>query len=178
MEQILKESFAGCEMSKQAARVSRYATPLAVMLVTMGLIICQPASPVKELTIGLLAFSIVFNLAAVPFIARAKDPHFWIHIRVYVNLAVNVLIVYYLGGYWKPSWFLLALTPLATAIYDSRRMTLLSALGVGALLLLIEATRKLSSPIEWCEQAANVLFILLVSLLINELVASTRPQKT
>ncbi|MFA6319108.1 MAG: prepilin-type N-terminal cleavage/methylation domain-containing protein [Elusimicrobiota bacterium] len=168
----------GCEdLSKRAALVSRYATPLAVLLVALGVAISQPVSPVKELSIGLLVFGLVFNYAALPFISKMKDPSCCVHIRVFVNLAANALIVYLLGGYWKPAWLLLALTPLATAVYDSWNKTLASSLVVGALLLLIEATRKLSSPLEWAETAANALFIVLVSLLVNELAHHSRSER-
>ena len=55
--------------------------------------------------------------------------------------------------------------------------TATSGLGVGVLLLLIQATRKLGSPLEWAEQAANILFIVLVSLLVNELAHHSRGTK-
>lgn len=177
MERVLNGNGACENISKRAALVSRYATPLAVLLVTLGVVISQPVSPVKELSIGLLLFGLVFNYAAVPVLARMKDASCCVHVRLFINLGVNALIVYFLGGYWKPAWLLLALTPLATAVYDSWNKTLLTSLGVGALLLLIQATRKLGSPLEWAEQGANVLFIVLVSLLVNELAHHSRSEK-
>lgn len=156
--------------------VGRYATPLAVLLLGLGIAASQPAGSVRAIAVGLLAFGITFNLAAVRWIRRAQDPSGFIHSRVAVNLAANALIVYFLGGHWKPIWLLLALAPVATAVYDSRARTLVSALGASALLLGIQATRPFSSPLDWSEQMANSLFIVLLSLLINKLSASVRAE--
>ncbi|HAH05150.1 MAG TPA: hypothetical protein DCM05_01285 [Elusimicrobia bacterium] len=177
MEPVLNETNACESLPQRATLVSRYATPLAVLLVTLGVVISQPVSPIKELSIGLLLFGLVFNYVSVPLIAKMKAPSFCVHARLFINLGVNALIVYFLGGYWKPAWLLLALTPLATAVYDSKAKTLATSLGVGVLLLLIQATRKLGSPLEWAEQAANILFIVLVSLLVNELAHHSRGTK-
>ncbi|MBI5243437.1 MAG: hypothetical protein HY922_07080 [Elusimicrobia bacterium] len=163
-------------LALRAALVGRYGTPLAVLLAGLGLVASQPVGFVRAAAVGLLVFGIVFNLAAARWIQRAQSPSGFIHARVLINLAANALMVYLLGGYWKPIWLLLALTPTATAVYDSRTRTLVSALGASALLLGIQAARRFSSPLDWSEQLANCIFIVLVSLLINELSASARPE--
>jgi hypothetical protein len=150
--------------------VNKYATPLAILLVGLGLVFTQPVGAVKAVSAGLLVFGVLFNLLAVPAIRRLGSEMPWLpRLRMLVNIGVNIILVYFLGGYWTPIWMLLALTPIATAIYDSRRNTLLSAVAVSAALIGVQALRGTGSPAEWGELIGQVAFILLVSLLINEL---------
>ncbi|MFH1725224.1 MAG: hypothetical protein ABII00_11475 [Elusimicrobiota bacterium] len=152
------------------ATVYPYATPLAVILVALGVILSQPISPVREISLGLLAFSVLFNTVGFRLLqAFNGDQSFLIPTRLAANLTVNVMLVYFLGGYWRPMWLLLVLTPFATAIYDTRGKTMFSAVSVSLLLLVIHAARGLGSVLEWGEQTAQILFIILMSLMINEL---------
>ncbi|MEK7858602.1 MAG: hypothetical protein AAB320_05610 [Elusimicrobiota bacterium] len=169
MERILSEK-AQREVHR-ALLVNRYATPLAIFLVGLGIFVSQPSSPLKEVCIGLMFFGVVFNLGTGAYLKHKGGHHLLIEVRRYVNLAVNVLLVYLLGGYFTPIWMILALTPLATAIYENRARTLGFALGVSAVLLVIHGLRGASSPLEWGNQLAVCTFIILVSLLVNEVSA-------
>lgn len=150
--------------------VNKYATPLAILLVGLALVFTQPVGAVKTVSAAMLVFGVVFNLLAVPAIRRFGGELSWLpRFRMLVNIGVNVVLVYFLGGYWTSIWLLLALTPIATAIYDGRGKTFLSAAGVSAALVAIQIFRGPSSPAEWGELIGHVAFIVLVSLLINEL---------
>ena len=162
--------------ARQAVLVTSYATPFAVVLVAAGIVLSQPSSPYREISIGLLLFSIVFNIAAVRWIERHQAASLWlIRLRLALNLAVNIGLVYMLGGFWPPIWLLLALTPIATAIYDTKAKTLLVSLAVAAVLLAIHALRGPYSPLEWGAECADALFIVLMSLLVNGLSRLPKP---
>jgi hypothetical protein len=94
--------------------------------------------------------------------------------RLYTNLAINCVLVYLLGGYWTPIWLLFVLTPAATAVYGSRRKTLATACGVSALLLFSHGLRKFNAPVDWGGAWVEALFILFLSLFLNELSELTR----
>lgn len=170
MEPILKGSDEAPHATRMALLVGRYAAPLAIFIVSSGVVLTQPASPVKELSIGLLVLGLVINLATNRFLPKdARAPRTFIRARMALNILINTALMYWLGAFWKPTWLLLALTPLATAIYGGRSETLKSSVLVSAILLGVHSLRPLSSPLEWGEQAAQVAFIVLVSLLVNDL---------
>jgi hypothetical protein len=75
-------------------------------------------------------------------------------------------------------WLILALTPIASAIYGSRRNTLMKAAVVSALLVGIQAARPDRTWLAWGEQAAHISFIVLISLLVNRLASLISPQPT
>ena len=155
--------------AKRALLVTHYATPFAVVLVAAGIVLSQPLSPYREISEGLLLLSIGFNYAAIGWIEKHKATSLWlIRLRLVLNLAVNIGLVYMLEGFWPPMWLLLALTPIASAIYGSRAKTLLASFSVAAVLLAIHALHGPHSPLEWGVECTNALFIILLSLLINE----------
>lgn len=158
-----------------AILITRYATPFAVASVTMAVVLSQPRSPYREYSIGLLALSVVFNLGALEWIkARRADASGVIKLRLILNFLVNVGLVYMLGGYFSAIWLLFALTPIATAIYDTKVKTLGVSVLASAALLLIHAARGNTSPLDWGETASRALFIILMSLMINELAHFTK----
>ena len=150
--------------------VNQYFTPLAVLLVVNGVILTRPPSPVREITIGLLAFSILFNFLSNRSLDRAVGAGAGkLNLRVWVNFAVSALQVYLLGKAWDPIWLLLILTPVACAIYGARAKTLLFSFLSIAVILLIHGLRGPSSPVEWAAQLAHGAFIVLLSLALLEL---------
>lgn len=174
MEPILNESDQP-RATQMVLLVGRYATPLAILLVSAGILFTQPASPVKEISIALLAAGVALNLGTNRFLPRKEgDSPSFIKVRMVSNLAINSALVYVLGGFWGPVWLLLALTPLAAAIYGSRAATLKSALLVSAILVAVRAMRPINSPLDWGVEAVQVAFIVLVSLMVNELAALGR----
>lgn len=159
---------------RMAILVGRYTIPLAVLLVSLGVILAQPQGWVREWVIGLLIFGVVFNMGFQRIIGRPGPAGWAITLRLGVNIFVNTVTVYLLGSYWPQIWLLLALTPIATAVYGTRARTLAASAGIGVILLGIQALRPANSPISWGQQAAQCAFIVLMSLLINELSALAR----
>ncbi|MEK7745177.1 MAG: hypothetical protein AAB576_00745 [Elusimicrobiota bacterium] len=160
---------------QKALLVSRYATPLAILLVVLGIIVSNPEGWARDISLFLLCFGILFNLAAGWWMRKKDQVHpAFMGFRLALNLGSNILIVYLLGGYWSPIWMLLALTPMATAIYDSRAKTLGISAGVVFILVLLQALRGMNSPLDWGQVAARGCFIVLMSLMINDLAALAR----
>jgi hypothetical protein len=156
--------------------VNRYATPFAILLVVMAIVLSSPVGMVRNWSIGLLVFSIFFNVIAVAAIQRLAETSAAVKkMRMLINLAVNVMLVYLLGPFWPPMWLLLALTPIATAIYEGPTQTLLSSAGIGALIVAIHVLRGGGSPHEWGQVLSYAAFIVLMSLLINELTQASYP---
>ncbi|MBI5630224.1 MAG: hypothetical protein HY921_05005 [Elusimicrobia bacterium] len=157
---------------QMAVLVGRYSTPLAIILVGLGLFLSQPVGLVRVICVCLLVFGLVFNLFLMRVIqGLSQGAQGLIEFRLWVNLAVNSVMVYFLGIYWSSIWLLLALTPFAIGIYDTRERTLKVSIGVALLLLAIHALRPTSSqaPLEWGIQLAQGAFVILTSLMINEL---------
>jgi len=160
---------------EKALLVSRYSTPLAVLLVASGIVLSQPQENIRNSSIFILLFGLVFNLFVVRWLQKLGTVGSWVvHSRVFINVGINTALVYLLGDYWPPMWLLLALTPIATAVYDSRARTLITSAGVSAILLAIQASRTFSSPLEWGVQFAQIAFIFFMSLFVNDLVARIR----
>lgn len=161
--------------------VNRYATPFAVLLVIMAIFFPSPIRAVRNLSIGLLTFSVFFNLFTVGLIRRRPEilPRLK-KLRMYTNLAVNVVLVYALGPYWPPIWLLLALTPIATAIYASPRQSLISSLLISFLIMGIHLAHGGSGLAEWGQTLTRASFVIFLSLLLNELAQEAglnRPQE-
>ena len=156
--------------AKLAILVNQYSAPFAIFLIALGITVSQPQGIVRIVSVGLLFLGIIINMATASFLKRNTGVKPWfLEFRLCANLGINIVIVDLLGSYWPPIWLLLALTPLATAIYSTRARTLRVAIGVSLLLLAIQATRPVHSPMEWGQQIAYAAFILLLSPMINDL---------
>ena len=155
---------------QQAVLVSRYTTPFAVVLVAAAVVLSQPRSPLREISVGLLFFGILFNMAAMRWLKAHSGAHpLVVKARMAVNFTANVVIVYLLGGYWSSIWLLLALTPVAMAVYTTKTETMVASLAVSITLLLIHASRGFSGPLDWGQQVCQAIFIILLSLMVNDL---------
>lgn len=159
--------------------VGAYATPLAFILGTLGIFLATIPEKEQLVCAGVLGFTVFYNVV-FPFFFKNLSQDLRgvnVHIRLYLNLAVNSVLVYFLGDSFHPIWLILALTPIASAIYGSRRNTLIKAAVVSAILLGIQAARPDRTSLAWGEQAAHISFIVLISLLVNRLasLASPRP---
>lgn len=150
--------------------VSKYATPLAIFLVVMGLWLSQAVGAVRNGVAALLLFSIAFNGAVVWRIRRGGGGVGLARARLVINFAVNVALVYLVGQYWDSIWLLLVLTPVAAAIYGSRLKTLLISLGTSAALIVIHALHGSPGASAWGEDIARSVFIVALSLMVNEYV--------
>jgi len=151
--------------------VSRYFTPLALLIIANGIILTEPPSPLWQISSVLLGFSIVFNSLSTRWVERDPETRgFRVLLRVYINLGVNAAIVYLLGEHWTPVWLLLLLSPIATAIYGSFKQTIISAFIGAGILMVMAALRPDMTPLLWAEQANYGLYIILLSLGIFKLV--------
>lgn len=171
MEPVLSTSSAG-----RAILVNRYAMPFAVLTVSLGVALGSPEGMVGNLSIGLLIFGSVFNVASGRYLAASTSPSFgFIQMRLWINLICNALIAWLLGGYWTPAWLLLALTPIAAAVYLSKKGTLAIACAVGAFILVRYGVRGSGSPLEWGEQICYAAFVVLSSLMVYALTHESAP---
>lgn len=160
---------------EMASLVTLYATPLAVFLVILGLIFARPSGRIKELSFGLLVFGLLFNLSLARFLKTYRgNARRLIRLRLFTNLVVNILLVFFLGKYWTPVWLLLVLMPLATAIYESLDKTIAASVSVSFILLTIRILQHPAKPLEWGEHLAYAAFIIMLSLLVHGLSAAAR----
>ncbi|HOW26914.1 MAG TPA: hypothetical protein PK876_00220 [Elusimicrobiota bacterium] len=161
---------------KMALLVGKYATPFAILLVFFGLFHASPGPLVRDVSFALLVFAILFNFIAMAALQQLRDVGVgFVRMRLWVNLGVNIVLVYLLGRYWVPMWLLLVLTPIATAIYDTRRKTLVTAVSVAVLLMVLHALQHLQGGAEWGPQITYGVFIILLSMMVNELTQLSRP---
>jgi hypothetical protein len=149
--------------------VHRYFTPFAILLVGVGLALSQPRPWVMWTSIVLVLFTSAFNMGTASLVKTSGSfPPILGSIRLYTNLAVNVVLVDLLGGYWTPIWLLFVLTPAATALYGSRKRTIWTSIGVAVLLLVSHGLRRLNAPIDWGVPVVEALFIVFLALFLNE----------
>lgn len=153
---------------EMAVIVNRYATPLAILLVVLGIALSSPRSPLKEISIGLLIFSLAFNFLAIGLIRANRLPGL-LEARLAINFIVNIVLVYILGAFWTPIWLLLPLTSIAVAVYGSRRAAFGASFCVSVVLLIIQAAHGPIALVEWGQTIAHGAFTILISLLVNEL---------
>jgi len=155
---------------KRVELVNRYATPFAILLVAVAVFLPSPVTYVRNICIALLAFSIVFNIVTVSLIRRKPQilPKLR-KFRMYVNLAVNIVLVYYLSPYWPPIWMLLALAPIATAIYATPKQSMVNSMISAMVLLIIHVVQGGSGLVRWGQTLSRAAFIIFLSLLLNDM---------
>jgi len=150
--------------------VDKYATPLAIFLVLMGVTLSKPGGFVQNLSVSLLIFSIVFNMVMVRFITSGGAKPSLTLLRLLVNVTVNISLFYLLRTYWAPMWLLLVLTPVATAIYGSFFRTVVTAVGISIVILVIHVIQGPPGAVELGGEITKAAFILSLSLMVNEFV--------
>ena len=164
------------ERQKYAHLVSRYATPLAILVVAVGLALSPPRHPQREICLGLLIFGIVFNVTITRILDHGGGA--WLFkLRRWTNFFNNLVTVYLLGPYWTPIWLLVTLTPLATAITGSRRSTIVTATMTSVALIIIHSTRGHNFCLEWGQQIIYAAYIFLISLMVNDLSLTARGKR-
>lgn len=100
--------------------INLYLTPFAIILVLMAIIFSQPTGWALYGSLILLIVSLFNNLFSPSIIRNIPEAKM---LRMISNVVVNVMIVYFLIGYWGPIWYLFLLTPIATAVYSTRKKT-------------------------------------------------------
>ncbi len=149
--------------------VGYFATPFALFLGGLAVAFTDNESWQKSLALGLLGFAAFFN-SVFPHFLKQQDvvKKAWnVKFRLYMNLVVNSVVIYLLGDQFPPLWLLLALTPLATAIYGDQKRTLINALTASGVLLVIQAVRSNTQAADWAVVSVEIAFIVLISLLVN-----------
>ncbi|MBI4056824.1 MAG: hypothetical protein HY399_04670 [Elusimicrobia bacterium] len=148
-----------------------YFTPFAISLIVLGLIIL-PEIP-KNIFYGsmiTIALTLLFNMGASSYVYN--HPETWQktgYIRMWINLVLNAVFYWMLAPYWEPVWLLLALGPIAMALYGDEDKTAW-AVGVVAVILLVHRfLKETSSPLLWGESITQIGFILLLSLFIHRI---------
>lgn len=159
--------------SQKSELVNRYSIPAAILLVGSGVVLAPPPPWIRNWTLGLLFAGIAVNLAFAT-ATRGKDLTWGsLSARMGFNIAINAGLVYLLAAYWRPVWLLLALSPIATAVYSTRAKTHVAILIFGFLLLGLRMLQGggNASPADWGEVVVRVLFVGILSLMINDLAA-------
>lgn len=159
--------------SKKIRIVSQYLTPLAVILVIFSIIFSKPVSWALYSSLILLGMSFINNLIIPVFI---KTVPLLKNVRIALNVIINTLLIFILGRYWPPLWYLLLLTPVATAVYSNRRNTLLVSISISVLLIGIYLVQGVTSIEHWGHILSRVVLIIFLSLLINSLVEGKNDQ--
>jgi hypothetical protein len=147
--------------------INMFSLLLTFSLSFIGFFVTQPAGIVRVTSASLLIGSLIFNVVFLRML-RQGSGHVLRVVRIYFNLAVNVSLVYLLGHYFSPMWLILAIAPVSSAIYGTRRQMLLSSGYAVGSLIVITVLRGIHSPLGAGELISRVLFIVVLSLLINE----------
>ncbi|MEW6368272.1 MAG: hypothetical protein AB1714_26885 [Acidobacteriota bacterium] len=162
----------------RATLVGRFMTPLALLLGGAGLVWAELPVGVLSVCVGLLLFGAVFNLGFPRLLGEdsldAVGRH--VNIRLYLNLLVNTLLVYFLMPAFEPVWLILALTPIATAVYGSLKQTAANAAIVSVIVMGLAVLDPENVLKDWCEAAARVAFVLLISFMIHGLAQRPLPR--
>lgn len=160
---------------RRVMMVNMFSLPLVFVLVAMGFALTQPAGTVRVASLGLLVFSVAFNLITMKLIGQGVGGHAFRLTRIYTNLAVNVALVYLLGRHWLPMWLILVVTPVSAAIYGTRRHTAIACVQTVTAILGIRLLYGHQSVIQWGEGFAQALFVTCLSFLINAAMRSGEP---
>ncbi|MFH1415610.1 MAG: hypothetical protein ABIH89_05945 [Elusimicrobiota bacterium] len=147
--------------------VNTYLTPFAVILVLAAILFSRPSGRALYGSIILLGIAILNNIATAVLVKRFPG---YRSIRMAINLAVNIILVYLLVVFWGPIWYLFLLTPVATAVYSTRKRTLMISLLMSVLLAGIYAVRGVSATVAWGQILCRIALLIFLSLFVNTLV--------
>ncbi len=158
-------------MTKKISVVNYYLTPLAFIVLFQALLYAKVSLKIIGPLVGI---TVLNNLIFTYFVK--KSPVLLI-VRMSINIIVNIFLVYYLIETYTPIWFLLMLTPIVTAVYFTRLKTFFCALGMSALLFIIEAMHGFETSADWGSTFSRIIFIVLLSLFINAISQKSSPEK-
>jgi hypothetical protein len=154
---------------RQASLVTWYMSPIALLLVVLGIVFGELEGRDQLMCIGLFIYSAFVNLVFPRFLAeqKAEKRSQDINSRLVQNLAINTALVYFLWPRFQPMWLILSLTPFATAVYGTLKRTLIVAGLTGGLLFLLHGLRGEPGAIGWFQVVTETAFIALLSPLIH-----------
>ncbi|MFH1379869.1 MAG: hypothetical protein ABII23_06285 [bacterium] len=150
--------------------INRYFTPFAIVLIGSALVFVRFETYIYRIVLSLLGLSIVLNVVTALLIQKKNE---WAKtigsFRLAANLIFNILFMYYLGSFWGPLWILFLLTPVATGLYSTRKVTLAVSISVAALLLVIYGLRGMHGIVGWGQTSIHAVFIVFISMFVNSL---------
>ena len=156
------------DSQERVVLVGRFLTPLALILGGLAMVFAEADAVRKIVVLGLLDFAAFFNLNFAGVLsAKTGGRGGVVQFRLFLDLAINTVVVVLLGAAFPPLWLLLALTPFATAVYGHPREAWITAAVAAALLILIQAFRPAPRVADFAVQAARGAFIVFTALLIN-----------
>ena len=139
--------------------VGRYATPLAAVLIGMGLLFAPLSRSALHVGFCLMIFSLTINFAFIPMVAGLSDHArgALAKFRATLNLWINVVLVFLLGRTWPLVWLLFVLSSSATAIYGTRQRTLINAFFLSAVLGIINYLHGFNTPLRRLQKFGLIL---------------------
>lgn len=163
------------ELKKEVKLINVFLTPLAAFLIICAVLISNADTISAALGFLIVLFSIFFNNLTA-FLSKTSSSVI-VTIRVVVNLLLNFILVYIFIPFWTPIWLLLMLSCLGTSVYSNLLktffMSLFSAIGL-IVIFYIRVVPNLVSGytklIRIGEIVNYALFIIIVSVLINEII--------
>jgi len=153
--------------------VNAYLTPLSVILVLFAVVFSRPSDIITYISLGLLGIALLNNFVTRVLVKKYSSPA---PVRMMVNVAVNIILVYILIGYWGPIWYLFLMTPVAAAVYSTRAHTLAVSLVISFLLAGIYLSKGVSSFQAWGQALSRIVLVIFLSLFINALVRQKKSE--
>ncbi|MFC1522619.1 PAS domain-containing protein [Elusimicrobiota bacterium] len=143
-------------------------TPFAIIMVASALYFGYAENWEKMLSVGLLILVTIYNIITVYISKRQEQGVSLINkLHTPVNFIATATLIYLLGSFWGPMWLLLVLTPIAVALYGSKKLVLMASVVSAGLLLGIYAVRELSGPVGWGMASIHALFIIFIAMFVN-----------
>jgi hypothetical protein len=155
---------------KAVKTINNYFTPFAIVLVVSAAYLSTPGTKRVVLSIGLIIFSALLNITTEYFALKMpKISRILINTRLATNFFINSALVYMLIDYWAPMWLLFVLTPVATAVYETRlKMVIVTSLSC-LVLTAIYFNHGLYGAGYWVQGLNQILFVAILPFFIKSL---------
>lgn len=152
--------------------ISWYLTPLAILLVLLGVIAGDPDSVTGGLCIMIVLMSSLMNVASVILMKQSPAQVIKIrNLRVGLNYVANFFLLYLLLPLWPEIWLLILLMTIGTAIYSSFGGTFIHCLVFSAVLISISYFLGEMTGIKVWQTGMHCLVLLFIGPFINRLTA-------
>jgi hypothetical protein len=156
--------------SKSVKTINLYFTPFAVLLILSAAYLSYPG---KERVIAatlLVILTTLLNFITARLVQKLpKASKAIVNTRLIVNFLINIVLVDMLIEFWGPMWLLFVLTPVASAVYETKgKMILMTSLSCIALMG-IYIHKGLSGVVFWGQGLNHVLFIAVLAFFIKSL---------
>jgi hypothetical protein len=150
--------------------INDYFNPFAIILIFSAAYLSAPGIKRVALSIGLVIFSALLNIITEYFALKTpKISRALINIRLIANFFINFMLVYMLINFWGPMWLLFVLTPVATAVYETRLKTVIATSLSCLALIIIYLHNGLYGVGFWGQGLNHVLFLGMLPFFIKSL---------